>query len=74
MARKPVVLDGKSHLGLAEPPNRVSISPDASYNGKICEYDIDEGHLREVSFGPGRLANPDAKLLWISSLMGRKPP
>ena len=36
--------------------------PGRSYDGKICEYDIDEGHLREVSLVPAG-SNPDAKLL-----------
>lgn len=36
--------------------------PGRTYDGKLCEYDIDEGHLREVSLVPSG-SNPDAKLL-----------
>ena len=36
--------------------------PGRTYDGKLCEYDIDGGHLREVSLVPSG-SNPDAKLL-----------
>ena len=36
--------------------------PGRTYDGKLCEYDIDEAHLREVSLVPSG-SNPDAKLL-----------
>ena len=36
--------------------------PGRTYKEGLCEYDIDEGHLREVSLVPSG-SNPDAKLL-----------
>ena len=36
--------------------------PGRTYDGKVCEYDVDDGHLREVSLVPSG-SNPDAKLL-----------
>ena len=36
--------------------------PGRTYDGKLCEYDIDDAHLREVSLVPAG-SNPDAKLL-----------
>ena len=36
--------------------------PLRTYDGKTCEYDVDDGHLREVSLVPSG-SNPDAKLL-----------
>ena len=36
--------------------------PGRVYDGKLCEYDIDDAHLREVSLVPSG-SNPDAKLL-----------
>ena len=43
----------------AEPCEHI---PGRTYDGKLCEYDIDEAHLREVSLVPSG-SNPDAKLL-----------
>ena len=36
--------------------------PGRSYDGKLCEYDINDAYLREVSLVPSG-SNPDAKLL-----------
>lgn len=36
--------------------------PGRTYDGKLCEYDIEDAHLREVSLVPSG-SNPDAKLL-----------
>ena len=36
--------------------------PGRTYDGKVCEYDVDDAHLREVSLVPSG-SNPDAKLL-----------
>lgn len=36
--------------------------PGRSYNGKVCEYDVVDAHLREVSLVPSG-SNPDAQLL-----------
>ena len=54
-------LDGKS-IWDWQAPSPCEHIPGRSYDGKICEYDIDEGHLREVSLVPAG-SNPDAKLL-----------
>ena len=40
--------------------------PGRSYDGKLCEYDINDAYLREVSLVPSG-SNPDAKLLDRSS-------
>ena len=40
--------------------------PGRSYDGKVCEYDINDAYLREVSLVPSG-SNPDAKLLDRSS-------
>ena len=49
--------------------------PGRSYDGKVCEYDINDAYLREVSLVPSG-SNPDAKLLdrstWEEGLRGIK--
>ena len=49
--------------------------PGETYNGKVCEYDIDDARLREVSLVPAG-SNPNAKLmdrsLWPEGLRKAK--
>ena len=61
MAREICRLDGKP-IWDWERDDPCPHIPGKSYDGKVCEYDIDDAFLREVSLVPSG-SNPDAKLL-----------